>query len=132
MWITAPEALLAHSEILGNTIAFNGSGDPVGGGVVNSLGAHPFGFSDPTIRGNSIFDNTSDGSLADRGLGIDLQGYGPTPNDPCNGTEENRRAQNFPVLTGAFASDSTIRVRGTLDSTASDEVPDRVLRESGL
>ena len=41
VWITAPEALLAHSEILGNTIAFNGSGDPVGGGVVNSLGRIP-------------------------------------------------------------------------------------------
>ena len=106
-----------HLEIDANTIAFNGSGDPIGGGIVNISELTQQYFSDPTILGNSIFDNTSDGSVADRGLGIDLQAYGPSPNDGCNDAGEGRRSQNFPVLTAALASGTTIRIQGALDST---------------
>ncbi len=109
----------AHSVISGNTIAFNGIGDPIGGGIVakdqTANGAYRDG---PTILGNSIFDNTSDGSVADRGLGIDLVSntadYGPGPNvDICE--VGINPPMNFPVLTTAVATGSAIRLRGVLD-----------------
>ncbi len=106
-----------HSVINGNTIAYNGAGDPTGGGIVNYSASDHWYTSDPTLLGNSVFGNTSDGSLPGRGLGIDLVGPGPMPNDACNFTEEGERAQNFPVLVEAVTSGSTIRIRGALDST---------------
>ena len=109
--------------ISGNTIAFNGIGDPIGGGIVASeLSAnHQYQF-EPTILGNSIFENTSDGSVADRGLGIDLVGrtnetdLGPGPNYRCGGDFDGiNPPTNFPVLTAAVATESAITLRGVLD-----------------
>src|SRR5262249_29228998 len=71
------------------------------------------------IEGNSIFSNTSDGSILHRGLGIDLSGDGPTPNDDCDADGGPNDLQNFPVLTSAVATASSIEIQGTLNSAAS-------------
>ena len=68
-----------EEDDFGNIIVFNGShGVFVGGGTGN------------TIRHNSIHSN--------RGLGIDLRGDGPTPNDVGDGDAGANRLQNFPTL----------------------------------
>jgi len=100
--------------VIGNVIAFNGAADPIGGGIVIS-GLDGFG----TIQRNSIFENTSDGSIPNRGLGIDLGGDGPTADDSCDGDSGPNDLQNFPVLSDAIAEGSTAHIVGTLESTAS-------------
>jgi hypothetical protein len=111
---------LANRVISGNVIAFNGARDPVGGGIALDNLADSNGYS---ILGNSIFANTSDGSIPGRGIGIDLMpsfdADGPTPNDDCDADGGANNLQNFPVLTSAVASGSTTRLVGTLNSVAS-------------
>src|SRR5205807_7977864 len=75
-----------------------------------------------SLRGNSIYANTSNGTSANGGLGIDLSSSGsdngPTLNDACDGDTGPNNLQNFPVLTSATSSGSTTTVSGTFNSTA--------------
>ena len=81
-----------------NTIAFNGhAGVEVQNGPFNR------------IRGNAIYSNA--------GLGIDLQGDGPTPNDPGDADGGANGLQNFPVVSEVLRGEST-HVSGTLNSRA--------------
>jgi hypothetical protein len=61
-----------------NHIAYN-----LGGGITAFGGTHD------TIRGNSIHEN---------GLGIDLNGNGPTANDPLDDDTGPNALQNFPII----------------------------------
>jgi parallel beta helix pectate lyase-like protein len=108
-----------HNVISDNTIAFNGSGDPVGGGIVNfqrpSPGNYVFA---PKILRNRIFANTSDGSSTNLGLGIDLAGwqaaFGPGLNvDQC-GNPYDDSPTNFPVLQTAVPRGSSLNIQGTM------------------
>jgi hypothetical protein len=100
--------------IRGNVIAYNGFANRDGAGV-GFVDSGNTAFDSCIITGNSIFENTSDGSISDRGLGIDLGEDGPTPDDAC----DRDRFQNFPVLQDAIADGSTIRMVGTLNSKPS-------------
>jgi len=101
-----------------NRIAFNGVGSASGGGVIID-GSTSITNS---VRGNSIFANTSNGTIANRGLGLDLSasggGNGPTPNDACDVDTGPNNLQNFPVVTSAITSGGSTTVQGTLESTA--------------
>ncbi len=85
-----------------NVIAFNG-----GDGVM---------FSNPSagtlITRNRIFSNGS--------LGIDLGDDGITANDPGDGDTGSNNRQNFPVLTVARTARGDTKIKGRLDSTASE------------
>ncbi len=85
----------------GNIIAFN---SPGGVGILLPSTGN-------AILSNSIFSNT--------GLGIDLGPGGVTPNDPGDPDSGANNLQNFPVLTSATSSSTTIE--GTLNSTPSTE-----------
>lgn len=58
-------------------------------------------------------------------LGIDLGtsagADGPTPNDPGDGDAGGNGLQNFPVLLSAATTGSAVVIRGTLDSSPSDQ-----------
>ncbi len=83
-----------------NIIAFNtNEGILVAGDVTGT-----------SILRNSIFDNG--------GLGIDLGGDGVTPNDAGDADTGANNLQNFPVLTSATATATTLNIEGTLNSTA--------------
>lgn len=73
------------------------------------------GSTDITVLGNAIFSN---GGTAPNGLGIDLGNDGVTPNDPCDADVGANLQQNFPVLTQAVASATTLAVRGWFESIA--------------
>lgn len=98
----------------GNIIAFNGAGRTNGAGVgIDSS-------SKAKILSNSIFSNTG----TTTGLGIDLSAGaqttdGVTGNDGCDGDAGGNNLQNFPLLTSAQSSGSSITIVGTLNSTAS-------------
>ena len=99
----------------GNIIANNGSGLLHGAGVAMDAGN-----TGNEIFSNSIFANTGTST----GLGIDLGASntgadGPTANDHCDGDSGGNTLQNFPVLTSALTTGSSITIAGTLDSTAS-------------
>ncbi len=91
----------------GNTIAFNGSWSPNGGGVVVLSNAYN------SILSNSVFSND--------GLGIDLSSNFPldgvTPNDPDDGDFGPNQRQNFPVLGSATDIGGSTTIEGTLGST---------------
>jgi parallel beta-helix repeat protein len=59
------------------------------------------------VLGNSIYDNG--------GIGIDLGGDGPTANDANDLDSGPNDLQNFPVLTSALATPTSIRIQGTLN-----------------
>lgn len=83
----------------GNIIAFNG-----GDGIFISTG------TGSAILHNSIFSNT--------GLGIDLDPDGVTANDACDGDAGANNLQNYPVLSSATATGSSVLIQGTLNSIA--------------
>lgn len=93
----------------GNTITGNGmlQPDTAGVRVVSATGTR--------ISGNSMSFNGSAASP----MGIDLDPVGPTPNDPCDPDVGANLLQNKPVLTSAVATNGTVLVEGTLNSTAS-------------
>ncbi len=84
----------------GNLIAFNG------GAGISTL----FGVSQTTVRGNFIHSN--------RGLGIDVDGDGVTPNDPGEGGSGSN-PQNFPILNAVLGIPGAVTIQGTLDSKPS-------------
>ncbi len=99
----------------GNIIAFNGAGRTNGAGV----GAQNSSTGNK-ILSNSIFSNT--GSTT--GIGIDLSATaqatdGPTGNDVNDGDTGGNNLQNFPLLTSASSTGSSITITGTLNSIAS-------------
>jgi hypothetical protein len=90
----------------GNVIAFNGVNTNHTGIQILDGGA-----TGNQIRGNSIYSNA--------GLGIDLSGLGLTANDNCDADTGANNTQNFPVLSAAVNGAGSIRIEGTLNSTAS-------------
>jgi hypothetical protein len=91
----------------GNTIANN-----TGAGVAVQLGAtfDPTHHDGNSIRGNSIDSNG--------GLGIDIAPDGINPNDAGDPDTGPNGLQNFPAITSATPSASTV-IAGTLNSKAS-------------
>ncbi|PYS73360.1 MAG: hypothetical protein DMF73_06045, partial [Acidobacteria bacterium] len=104
----------------GNRIAFNGAASSSGAGIIID-GSTAINNS---VRGNAIFANTSNGTLPNRGLGIDLAADGLTANDPnpsgcpADGDAGPNNLQNFPVLSSAVSGGSTTTITGTLNSAA--------------
>ncbi|HEU4754913.1 MAG TPA: hypothetical protein VFU47_17530, partial [Armatimonadota bacterium] len=89
---------------LPNVIAFNG-----GPGV--AMFSRDLPTLGNAVLGNSIFSNGE--------LGIDLGGDGVTPNDGLQDKDTGpNELQNFPVLTSAVGSASSLTVQGTLSSSA--------------
>ncbi|HXF06415.1 MAG TPA: PKD domain-containing protein [Blastocatellia bacterium] len=86
----------------GNVIAHQeGPGVEITGTAINN-----------SILGNSIFDNG--------GLGIDLGGDGPTPNDEGDADTGPNNRQNFPVITDVAVRGTRVTIAGTLDTVAGD------------
>jgi CSLREA domain-containing protein len=102
----------------GNVIANNGAGSFTGSGVlVDGSQTIPSGNA---ILGNSILSNKKlTGGGVNAGLGIDLNGDGPTPNDACDADTGPNGVQNFPILTTALTAGGNTNIQGTLNSTAS-------------
>jgi hypothetical protein len=96
----------AHHTAIGGTGA--GEGNRIAG-ITGTAIIVVAGAGSPTpILGNSIHDNG--------GLGIDLNGDGVTPNDPNDVDSGPNNLQNFPVLTSALATPTSIRIQGTLNA----------------
>jgi parallel beta-helix repeat protein len=76
------------TNVIGVTVA----GGPGANHIAYNLGSGiaVFGATHHTIRGNSIHDNGS--------LGIDLDGNGPTVNDPLDADAGPNTLQNFPII----------------------------------
>ena len=85
--------------VLGNEIAFNGRH----GIEVTGLG------TGNALRANLVFSNA--------GLGIDLGGDGPTPNDPGDADVGPNTLQNAPILTSAVTDGTVTRIRGAFQTT---------------
>ncbi len=93
----------------GNTIANNGSD----GVVVNTFN-QPGATSGMVILGNSIFSN---GGLGIE-LAVDFLADGvPLPNDTGDGDTGPNNLQNYPVLTTAAATATSLTIEATLNST---------------
>ncbi len=82
----------------GNVIAFNG-----GDGVAVLSGTNN------PVRGNAIYANN--------GLGISLGGLGVVANDLGDADSGANNLQNYPVLSQASGSGSSVFIRGALNST---------------
>jgi hypothetical protein len=112
-------------RIANNLIAFNGAASASGAGV--AFGANAFPFDGLALTGNLFVGNTSDGTVPDRGLGIDLSTEvdpdGPTANDDCDAESISggMNFQNKPVLLGASSSSSGTRIQGYLNSKPSTD-----------
>jgi hypothetical protein len=90
----------ASNNLIGGTAAGAGNRITANG----SAGVAIFDGVGNVVRGNSIFANG--------GLGIDLGGDGPTPNDPG----DTDGFQNFPTITFVDASASSVTIAGSLNS----------------
>ena len=91
--------------VTGNTIRDNGTGVS----VFDNPGIAPLiPFTGVAITGNTFSGN---------GIPIDLDGDGPTPNDPAPDADTGpNNFQNFPVLTSVTLIAGTLTVNGTLTS----------------
>ncbi len=89
-------------DVIDNTIAYNS-----GNGVEVVVGTNNL------LRGNRIHDNGL--------LGIDLGSDGVTANDAGDVDGGPNLRQNFPVLTGAVRSGTSLLVSGTLSSVANTD-----------
>ncbi len=105
-------AIECESNACNNIIGVNGSG-------ANRIAFSPPGFAgvrirsgatNNAIRGNAIFSNGA--------LGIAFSGLTATPNDNCDGDAGPNLQQNYPVLTQAVSSATTL-IKGTINSKAS-------------
>jgi len=83
----------------GNQISFNRAGINAEGGIRNRF------------QRNQLFGNDN--------LGIDLGTAGVTQNDTGDPDTGANNLQNFPVITYVYATSSTVRIQGTLNSIAS-------------
>jgi hypothetical protein len=82
----------------GNKIAFN-----------DGPGVFSIGGNGNSVRGNSIFSNSS--------LGIDLGFNGVTANDSNDGDIGPNNLQNFPVITGTISTSNSTTIQGSLNSS---------------
>jgi CSLREA domain-containing protein len=107
----------------GNVIAYNGRGLDGAGVRVDIFGragsSSGAAGTRNAIRGNRIFQNTSNGATPDRGLGIDLGGNGPTPNDVGDADSGPNDLQNSPIITSVTYGVSSTTIQGTLNSNPS-------------
>ena len=88
----------------GNVIAYND-----GAGVF----VHATSFDGNAIRGNRIFENG--------GIGIDLGGNGPTPNDPGDADTGPNELQNFPdLITATIDTQGNLVVEYSVDSDSAN------------
>jgi len=92
----------------GNTIAYNSAQ----GILIRNNDA-----TGNSIRGNSIYSNGAPGSA----LGIDLAGNGVSLNDSEDADIGPNQLQNFPDLSEALTSLSTVTISGRLSSTPSHD-----------
>ena len=102
----------AQNNTIGGTLAADSnviSGNGGAGVVLSEAGITGQKTRDNRIQGNSIFLNG--------GLGIDLGGEGPTPNDPGDPDTGPNNLQNYPVITDARQGSTIIQF--TLNSTPS-------------
>lgn len=103
----------------GVLITNNASNNTIGG--ANADDANLIEFNDEagvfvnSGTGNSILRNSIFSNVA---LGIDLAPKGVNPNRSGNPNPGPNNLQNYPVLTAAIASPSSISITGTLTSTA--------------
>ncbi len=111
----APNDLIGGTTAgAGNIIAFNGAGSGQGCGIEMIVGSA----IGNAILGNSIFANTSKGTTAGRGLGIDLGLDGVTLNDVGDADSGPNNLQNFPVIKSVTNSGGMTTITGTLNSIA--------------
>jgi hypothetical protein len=99
---TADSTFIGGATAQGNVIAYNGDN-----GVCGMLGIRN------AILSNSIHTNGD--------IGIDLNQDGVTPNDPGDGDTGPNTLQNFPVLTSANSTGTSITIDGSLNSTAATD-----------
>jgi uncharacterized repeat protein (TIGR01451 family)/CSLREA domain-containing protein len=96
-----------------NTIGATTSGGAGGNTIANNAGKGVV-LKDQGVNNristNSIYANTM--------LAIDLNADGVTPNDHCDADTGVDNLQNFPVLSTAQTTGSSITINGSLDSTA--------------
>lgn len=101
---------------------FGASGNTIGGAVTgagnriafnNDIGVDVSDSSNiqNSMRRNSIYSNGS--------LGIELGGNGVTANDPGDGDSGPNNYQNYPVISSAVSSGSTMTISGSLNSLPS-------------
>lgn len=105
---TAVDIWNATSSTIGGTVA--GAGNI----IAHSTGSAIKVMSPSTgisILGNSLYSNS--------GIGIDLSADGVTVNDADDSDTGANRLSNFPVITMAARSGTTVRVEGTLKAEAS-------------
>jgi CSLREA domain-containing protein len=100
-----------YIEILGNSSDNTIGGiSPASSNLIRTAGVQaPSGMGN-AILGNSIINTDS--------LGINLSNDGVTPNDPGDTDTGPNNLQNFPVLTTASKSGSSININGTLNGAA--------------
>jgi hypothetical protein len=106
---------------LGAGISLSGASDNVIGGAATAANTICYSTtagvlvdgaaSGNSIRGNHIFGN--------RGLGIDLIPSGVNTNDVLDGDSGPNDFQNYPTITNAAATASSVRVQGGLSSAPS-------------
>jgi CSLREA domain-containing protein len=92
----------------GNLIAHNGYNGDRDGVVIVEVSGLSQAIAN-RILGNSIYENG-----ANNGIGIDLRGDGPTPNDPGDGDLGPNQVQNYPVISWVRGA----TVVGELESAA--------------
>jgi CSLREA domain-containing protein len=100
----------------------NGDSNTVGGtatGAGNVISGN--GRSGVLIIGEDAISNRIEGNYigSNNGLGIDLDPFGVTENDPGDGDGGANNLQNFPVVTSAASGGGGTTVQGTLNSTPS-------------
>lgn len=125
----------ASCLVEGNCIGLSAdSVTPFPNGAHGILISGPYEGSNHTIRGNSIAYNTETGIMitsadhhsltgnnifSNGGLGIDLSPEGVTPNDDLDADTGANNLQNYPVLTSAITTTSSVTILGTFNSLAS-------------
>ncbi len=117
------------------TIQGNHIGTDITGTVAMGNAAHGIGITgtDVLIEGNVISANrgigvtlgnaqrvriTQNSIHSNRGLGIDINGNGVTPNDLGDADGGTNLQQNFPVLTSGTRFTTSTQIAGTINSTA--------------
>jgi hypothetical protein len=94
----------ASGNFIGGTAA--GAGNVISNSA--NIGIYDWFGSQNRFLGNRIYGNG--------GLGIDLQPQGPVPNDPLDADHGPNEGQNYPVVTLATATPTTVSLQGHLDS----------------
>jgi uncharacterized repeat protein (TIGR01451 family) len=105
----------------GSNITIGGTAAGAGNVIANNSGAGVRIFPRSTIPGAEIPVNNAilGNSIYSNGeLGIDLDAFGLSANDPGDGDIGANNLQNFPILTSALTRTTGTTVNGTLNSAA--------------